>query len=196
MEHRATWGLAALLLVAMSGCKREPAPPTAAVPPKPLPGPPAQVVALDPCTLLADASVARVVPGAGTGERDAADEGYGTYTCRWTGGAAPVVLQVFTAGPGGVAHELRAASLEIVDVQRTDAGTLVRMEPFKGIADGAGAFVERADADRGVRRPYAMMMVQRGGRIASLRIPSLASGDRAAALDTLKGLAVEIAKRL
>jgi hypothetical protein len=70
------------------------------------------------------------------------------------------------------------------------------MERFDGIGDAAGAFVERADPARGIRRPYALLMVQRGNRLASLRIPRLATGDRAAALETLKGLAADLGKRL
>jgi hypothetical protein len=196
MRDRTAWGLAALLLVGTAGCKREAAVPPVEPPTKPMASPSAQAPPLDPCALLADDSVARVVPGSGQGTRDTADEGYGTYTCRWSGGPEPVVLQVFSAGPGGLPHELRAASLEIVDIKRPDAGTLVRMERFDGIGDAAGAFVERADPARGIRRPYALLMVQRGNRLASLRIPSLATGDRAAALETLKGLAADLGKRL
>ena len=71
-----------------------------------------------------------------------------------------------------------------------------RVERFAGIADMAGAYVERADSKRGIRTSTAVLMVQRGGRLAVLRMPQLAEGDRDQVLLKLKTLGTEIAKGL
>lgn len=194
--QRSAWGLAALLLVGMSGCK--PATPEAAQ--GAIPQPTASVVvdkpSLHPCALLSDAEVVAVVAGAQPGVRDTGDEGYGIYACRWKVGDGAVMLQAFDAGPGALAQELRASSLEIVEIRRPDAAALVRLERFEGIGDMAGAYVERADPKRGIARSSAVLMVQRGGRLAVLRIPQLADGDRDQALKSLRGLGASVAKGL
>ena len=193
--QRSAFGFAVLLLVGLSGCKptapklvgdatAEPAPsPAAAAKP-----------ALHPCDLLSDAAVAGAVPGAQPGQHDTGDEGYGIAACRWKAGDGAVALQVFEAGPGGLSHELRASTLENVDIQRPDAATLIRLEQLGGIGDLAGAYVERADAKRGIRRSNAVLMVQRGNQLAVLRIPQLADGDRDQALKTFRLLGEDIAE--
>lgn len=185
-----------MLLVGLSGCKPEaPEPSTAAVA-KPASATAVATPSLHPCALISDAEVAAAVPGAQPGVRDTGDEGYGVYACRWKAGEGAVLLQAFDAGPGALAPELRASSLEIVEIRRPDAAALVRLERFEGIGDVAGGYVERADAKRGIARSSAVLMVQRGGRLAVLRAPQLADGDRDQALKTLQSLGSKIAKGL
>lgn len=194
--QRSAWGLAAGLLLVMSGCKPgapEPAPQATA---KPAPSAAVVKPALHPCELLSDAEVAAVVAGAQPGKRDAGDENYGIAACRWSAGDGAVVLQAFDAGPGALAQELRSSTLEIVDIRRPDAAGLVRLERFDGIGDMAGAYVERTDPKRGIARSSAVLMVQRGGRLAVLRIPPLADGDRDQALKTMQALGTSIARNL
>lgn len=192
--QRWTLGFTGFLLVAVAGCKPgagdSPRPPAPAAP-----AAPASSV-LHPCELLSNAAISGVVADAKPGRRDTGDEPHGISTCRWEAGDAAVVLQVFDAGPGALARELQGAALENVDLQREDAATLVRLEPFAGIPDYAGAFVERADTIRGITRSNAVLMVHRGNRLAVLRIPQLAEGDRDRALATLKELGTSIAKGL
>jgi hypothetical protein len=196
---RVTW-MVALTLLGVAGCKpgasdqspKEPAPAAPVAMAEAATNTPAPL----PCTLLADASVARAVPQAQPGKQDDSDQEYGVSACRWSVADGAVALQVMETGPGGLPHELRAASLEIVDVHRADAASLVRLEAFAGIADRAGAFVEHEDAKRGIRKAGAVLMVQHRSRLAVLRIPQLAQGDRNQALATLKTLGAEIAKGL
>ena len=72
----------------------------------------------------------------------------------------------------------------------------VRIEQLTGIGDQAGAYVERLDSKRGIRKSSAVLMVQKNGHLAVLRIPQLADGDRGQALDAMKKLGLEIAARL
>lgn len=188
--------LAVLFLVGITGCKPAAPEPAQGATAQPAAPPIAGKPVLHPCALLPDAAVAAVVPGAQPGQRDAGDEGYGITACRWSVGDGAVVLQVFDAGPGALAQELRSSTLEIVDIRRPGAATLVRLERFSAIGDTAGAYVERADAKRGIARSSAVLMVQRGNSLAVLRVPQIAEGDRDRALDALKTLGTEIAKGL
>ena len=195
--QRSAWGLVALLLVGASGCKPATPEPVQGAATNASPATTATAVAkpaLHPCALLSDAEVAGVLAGAQPGQPDAGDEGYGISACRWKVGDGAVMLQAFDAGPGALAQELRSSTLEIVDIRRPDAATLVRLERFEGIGDMAGAYVERADSKRGIARSSAVLMVQRGGRLAVLRMPQLADGDRDEALESLKALGASIAK--
>ncbi|MEO5628689.1 MAG: DUF3558 family protein [Thermomonas sp.] len=189
--------MVAVIVMMVAGCKPEA---NDAAKPKTSPEPAApaavQAPAVHPCALLADASVARVLAQAQPGKRDTADEASGISTCRWAVGDGAVVLQTFVPGPGALPRELRGSTLDIVDLQRKDAASLVRLEKIDGVGDLAGAFVEREDAKRGIRRSGAVLMVQRGDRLAVLRIPQLAQGDRDQALVELKSLGTEIAKAL
>ena len=152
--------------------------------------------AVHPCAMLANASVTLAVPGAQAGLPADEDAAVGISGCRWPVGAGVVTLQVFDAGPGSVENELRAASLEVVELKRPDAASLVRIESLTGIGDKAGAYVERIDSKRGIRKSGAALMVQNGNRRAILRIPQLADGDRALALASMKKLGTEIASAL
>lgn len=197
--QRSAWGLAALFLLGVSGCK--PAAPEAVQGTTATPAPSTTATkvgkpVLHPCALLSDAEVAGVAAGAQPGVHDTGDEGYGIYSCRWKVGDGTVMLQAFDAGPGALAQELRASSLEIVEIRRPDAAGLVRLERFEGIGDMAGAYIERADAKRGIARSSAVLMVQRGGRLAVLRIPQLADGDREQSLKKMQVLGTSIAKGL
>lgn len=194
--QRSAWGLAALLLVGVAGCRQATPEPAKSVLPTPATSGAVGKPALHPCALLSDAEVTGAVAGAEAGQHDTGDEGYGIYACRWKAGDGTVMLQAFDAGPGALAQELRASSLEIVEMRRPDAAGLVRLERFDGIGDMAGAYVERADPKRGIARSSAVLMVQRGGRLAVLRIPQLADGDRDRALQTLRALGTSIAKGL
>ena len=191
--QRCAVGVMGLLLAGLVGCK--PTHPEATAVPTRQP-PVTSKPALHPCSLLSDTAVAGVVAGAQTGQRDPADETLGISTCRWAVGEGAVVLQAYEVGPGALARELQSAALEIVDLRRPDAGSAVRLEHLAGIEDSAGAFVERTDADRGIRRAGAVLMVQRSGRLAVLRIPQVAEGDRDAGLRSLTALGAEIAEGL
>ena len=194
--QRSTWSLMGLLLVGIAGCK----PGTGEAPQAASPAAPVSAAtatpAPHPCQLLSDADVTSVVAGAKPGQRDAGDEASGISACRWAAGEGAVVLQVFTGGPGALARELRATSLEIVEIRHPDAATLVRLESFDGLGDMAGGFVERVDAKRGIRTSNAVLMVQRGDRLAVLRIPQIAEGDRDQGLKVLKSLGASIARSL
>ncbi len=193
--QRSAFGFAVLLLLGMPGCKPTAPEAVGGATVEPAPSPAAVAKpALHPCDLLSDAAVAGAVPGAQPGQHDTGDEGYGIAACRWKAGDGGVALQVFEAGPGGLSNELRASTLENVDLQRPDAATLIRLEQLRGIGDLAGAYVERADAKRGILRSNAVLMVQRGNRLAVLRIPQLAEGDRDEALKAMRVLGEEIAK--
>jgi hypothetical protein len=188
------WGLRVAVVIALglAGCSRE-ADPTASQAATPAAADAAQH---HPCQLLADASIAALVPGVAAGAPETEDERYGISACRWATASDPVLLQTFNVGPGALVSELRAAALEVVDVRRPDASTVVRLEELKDIGDLAGGYVEAVDAERGVRRASAVVMVQRGQRLAVLRIPQLAQQERPAALAAMRRLAGEIAQRL
>lgn len=149
----------------------------------------------DPCSLL-DADALSAFPGVLNGRRQHSDEAYGISTCAWNTEAGVVTLQTYGAGPGALVSELRAAALEIVDLKRPNAMAAVRLEPFQGIGDQAGGFTESVDAGRGVRRAGALVMVQKGQRLAVLRAPELARKDRKQALATLRILATRLAETL
>ncbi len=187
-------------LVGAGGCKRSGSDQAAAPAPAATAAATAEVVAtaplLHPCDILANASVAAAVAGSQAGLHVDDDEAAGISTCRWAVGDGAVVLQTFDPGPGALPHELRGATLDIVDVQRKDAASLVRLEKIDGVGDLAGAFVERPDSKRGIRKSGAVLMVQKGNRLAVLRIPQLAGGDRALALASMKKLGLEIASGL
>lgn len=197
-----TWlMMATAILVGVAGCKGSgpdqavvatPAAPAAVI--AQVSEPPAPTV--HPCKMLADASVARAVPGAQAGQPADEDAAVGISGCRWPVGAGAVMLQVFDAGSGSLALELRSASLELVEIRKPNALAVVRIEQLTGIGDQAGAYVERLDSKRGILKSGAVLMVQKGGHLAVLRIPQLADGDRVQALAAMKTLGLEVAASL
>ncbi len=193
------WSMMAMaILVGGAGCKRsdQAVVPTPAVPAAATAIGEPTSPALHPCAILTDSSVALAVADAQAGQRVDDDEAVGISACRWPVGAGAVVLQVFDAGPGSLADHLRAASLEVVEFRRPDAASVVRLVPFDGVGDEAGAYVEQIDSKRGIRKSNAVLMVQKGNRLAVLRVPQLADGDRALALASMKKLGMQIASGL
>lgn len=194
--------LGTAILLGAAGCKDSVpdqsgvAPPAASSAPISAVEETATTPAVHPCTMLADASVALAVPGAQAGQPADEDAAVGISGCRWPLGAGAVMLQVFDSGSGSLAHELRSASLELVEIRKPNALAAVRIEQLTGIGDQAGAYVERLDSKRGIRKSSAVLMVQKNGHLAVLRIPQLADGDRGQALDAMKKLGLEIAARL
>ncbi len=142
----------------------------------------------DPCKVLTDADVRKVFPDAKSGQRERRNEQYGMTACQWDYPGGRFGVQISIEKPGTVRDEIRGISIGIVDPLKPGAGSNVRYETIKGVGDEAMAFVEPADAKRGILSDSACLITQRGDQQVMLMSDSLAKRDRAEALKKLEEL--------
>lgn len=181
-----------LLSALLSGCgKQEPAAPA----PEPVStskavtGPAKEAVAPgSPCDFLADAAVRRVLPQAAAGVRDSSDDQYGITRCVWSMGVGQLSLQMFDAGLGAVDNEMQSRAFGLVNPRVANSVNTVRFETIQDVGDKALAVVEKTDARRGIVSGNAILVTQRGNRVAILMFPELANGKREDALQRLEAL--------
>lgn len=202
MRTRETSPIALALGVALlAACSRTPeapvtetAPASAATPAATSTPPPAK--AIDPCSLLTDAELRSVLPGAGPATPDMADAHAGIRGCQWTTPAGRVWIQVYPSGPSAPELELRTIATGMFDPAAPKALDRMRIEGLPAGGKGAYAFVESADAERGVVSANAVLAQAGAGNIVVLFAPELAALDRKDALKALGTLGAHIGGRL
>lgn len=150
---------------------------------------------INPCALLTDAEVRKVLPEVGAGKVDRKLAKHGILYCLWEGKGEHFYVRA-DQDPGSVREEVEALALGFVDPLQPSAGKNVRYEVKNGIGNEALAVVERADPSRGIIGHAAYLGVQKGQRVMILASNTLAQRDRATALKILEELAKVAAARL
>lgn len=151
----------------------------------------------DPCTVLALSDVQRAFPGAKAGERNRRLEQYGTTECGWKGADGQVVLAVHESYSRGTAREdAQGMAQGFTDPLKRASARNVRYETFIAMGSEAVAFVEPADAKRGILSDGALLSIRRGEHTVWVMSGELPRRERAAALKTLEELGRVAAKRL
>lgn len=151
----------------------------------------------DPCTAVPLSAVQKAFAGAKAGERSRRLEQYGMTECAWKDGSGQIVLVVSESyGSGTAKEEAQGMAQGFTDPLKPASARNVRYETFTGMGSGAVAFVETADAKRGILSDAAMLIAGRGEHSISLASAVLPKRDRAAALKTLEELGRIAAKRL
>lgn len=151
----------------------------------------------DPCAILPLAEVRKVFPDAKAGERSRRLEKYGLTECGWKDGKGLVLVAVQESYSQGSAREdVEGMSIGFTDPLNPLASKAVRIERVAGLGEDAAAFVERADAARGILSDGAMLSVRRGEHTIRLMSNQLSRRDRADALKSLGELGKAAAKRL
>lgn len=151
-----------------------------------------------PCALLELKEVKQALPGAARSERDTSLDKYEIGSCLWYGAKAqPLLLLQIWNGEGSTAEsELRSRLLGVTDPLRAIGGVAIQMDAVDGVGDAASVAVERADEERGILADAAFLVVQRGDKMVLIEAQSLASGDRAAAVEALRKLGQAAANRI
>ncbi len=152
----------------------------------------------DPCTILPLADVQRIFPGAKSGERSKRLEQYGTTECAWKGASGQIVLAVqesYNSGTSAKEDALGMAQGFTDPLKGGQALKNVRIETFPALGDAA-AFVETADAKRGILGDGALMELRKGRHNISIGSGELPRRDRGAALKAFEELGRIAVKRL
>jgi hypothetical protein len=158
---------------------------------------PVKLPAGDPCAILPLAEVRKVFPGAKAGERSRRLEEYGSTECGWKDAKGLVLVAVQESYSKGSAREdVEGLSMGFTDPLNPQARKAVKIEGVAGLGEDAAAFVERADAARGILSDGAMLSVRRGEHTIWLMTNQLSRRDRAEALKSLGDLGRVAAKRL
>ncbi len=120
-----------------------------------------QAAAVDPCSLLTDADVAKLAPGLGHGKLQTVA---GTQICEWpnANGIPAVQLQVTTAPSTSLRKEL--ANLNVGN----SGYTIVAVA---GVGDEAAAAFQKADASKGIAAGLATIAARSGGTEVSISTP-------------------------
>lgn len=157
----------------------------------------AKLPAGEPCTVLPLSVVQKVFPGAKAGERSRRLEQYGTTECAWKGADGQVVLAVQERYSSSTAkQDVQGMAQGFTDPFKPATAGNVRYETFTGMGSEAMAFVEPADAKRGILNDWALLAIRRGERTVWLMSGDLPLRDRSAALKALEELGRVAAKRL
>ncbi len=159
---------------------------------------PEKVPSGDPCTVVPLSDVQKAFPGAKPGERTRSKEKYGITECAWKDSSGVTVFGVQEFyGSDSAMDETQSFGQAMVGGNMANARNL-RYEILTGVGLGneAVAFVEAADAKRGIVSSGAMLTLHRGERTLWLTSPTLPARDRAAALKTLETLGRIAVKRL
>lgn len=151
----------------------------------------------DPCTILPLADVQRIFPGAKAPDRSKRLEEYGTTECAWKGASGQVMLVVQESYNSGTSAKEDALGMAqgFTDPVSSQALKNVRIETFPALGDAA-AFVETADAKRGILGDGALMELRKGRHNISIGSSELPHRDRASALKAFEDLGRIAAKRL
>ncbi|MEO8935388.1 MAG: hypothetical protein ABI277_11650 [Burkholderiaceae bacterium] len=149
----------------------------------------------DPCTALPLAAVQGVFPGTKAGERSARLDQYGITECRWKSAAGELLLVLQETRDHG-----KSAKDDALGMAQgfTDPKALknVRIETFPSLGVDNAAFVEGADARRGILNDGAYLELRKGEHNLSINAPGLAGRDRAQALKAFETLGRLAASRL
>ena len=151
----------------------------------------------DPCAVLPLSEVQKAFPGVKAAERSRRLEQYGSTECAWKGASGQVVLAVQESYSSGTAKDdVQGMASGFVDPLNPTSARNVRYETFNGMSSQAMAFVEQADAKRGILSDAAMLSLRRGEHTVWLMSVELPRRDRTAALKTLEELGRVAARRL
>lgn len=151
----------------------------------------------DPCTVVPLPLVQGAFPGAKAGVRSRRLEQYGSTECAWKDGSGQVVFAVNESyGSDTAKEEAQSTAMGFIDPLKPGAARNVRYETFAGMGSEAVAFVETADAKRGILGDGALLVMRRGEHTISLMSPALPKRGRAAALKVFEDLGRVAAKRL
>lgn len=149
----------------------------------------------DPCALVTDTEVRKVLGDSAAGKRDHKLDKYGIATCTWDASHNTFVVQIFKA-KGSVAEELRSRMSGSVDPLKPGAADRVKYETLAGVGDETMLVAEKANAEQGVLADTAVLVTRRGERMAVLFTNPLVKGDRAASMKALETLGRSAAPRL
>lgn len=152
----------------------------------------------EPCAVVPFSDVEKAFPGAKPGVRDKRIEKYGITECVWKDGGGAILFGVQEFyGNSSAMEEAKSLGQAMVAGDAANANN-VRYEVLKGVGLGneAVAFVEAADAKRGIVSEGAMLALHRGERSLFLTSPALPARNRDEALKTLEMLGKIAAKRL
>jgi hypothetical protein len=151
----------------------------------------------DPCAILSLADVQKVFPAVKSSERSRRLEQYGITECAWKGADGGVLVGVQEQFSKGTAKDdAEGMSAGIVDPFKPQARRSVRFETLPGVGVDTVAFVEKADAQRGILSDGAMIFMRQGDHTVRLMSADLPGRDRTAALKALEDLGKVAAKRL
>jgi hypothetical protein len=151
----------------------------------------------DPCAVLSLADVRKAFPKAQAGERNRRLEQYGATECAWKGADGQVVLAVQERFSAGTAQQdVQGMAMGLTDPLKPASARNVRYELFPGIGSQAVAFVEAADAKRGILSDWALLSIRRETHAVWLMSDELPLRDRSVALKVLEDLGRVAAKRL
>lgn len=151
----------------------------------------------DPCTVLTLSDVQKVFPGAKGGERNRRLEEYGTTECAWKGADGRVVLAVQESYSSGTAKDdVQGMAMGFTDPLKPKSRANVRYETFANMGSQAAAFVEQADANRGILSDGALLSVRHGEHAVWVMSSELPRRERTAALKALEDLGKVAAKRV
>ncbi|MDQ6628488.1 MAG: hypothetical protein M3Z29_08585 [Pseudomonadota bacterium] len=156
-----------------------------------------QLPAGDPCGILSQADVQKFFPGAKAGERSKRLEEYGITECAWKGPSGQIAVVVQESYNSGTSAKEDALGMAqgFTDPLKPKSLKNVRIESFPALGDAA-AFVETADASRGILGDGALMELRKGRHNISIGSGELPRRDRAAALKIFEELGRVAAKRL
>lgn len=151
----------------------------------------------DPCGILPLTEVRKAFPGARAGERSRRLEQYGSTECGWKDPSGVIVVAVQESYSSGTAQEdVEGMAMGFTDPLNPKARKSVKIERLTGLGDDAAAFIERADAARGILSDGAMLSIRRGEHTIWVMSNQLPRRERAAALKSLGELGQAAAKRL
>jgi hypothetical protein len=155
------------------------------------------VPAGDPCAVLPLADVQKHFPGAKAGERSRRLEEYGITECGWKGAGGQLVLAVQESyNDGSAKGDVQGLAMGITDPLKPQSQRNVRIESFAGLGVDAAAFVEQADAKRGILGDGAILALRRGQHTVWLMSAELPRRERAAALKAFEDLGRVAGQRL
>lgn len=153
----------------------------------------------DPCTIVSLRDIKGVFLGDSLPERSRRLEQYGITECQWksANGQVVLVVQESTGTAGATAeNEARGVAQGFVDPVNLEALNRVRFEKFSTLGIDNAAFVEPADAARGILSDGAFMALVNGRRVVTLLSRDLTNQDRIEALKALERLGRIAARRV
>jgi len=140
----------------------------------------------NPCSLLTDAEVAKLAPGAGHGKLDKVG---GARICDWpdANGIPAVQLQVYPAPSSSLRAELK---------NTIGAYGGYTISDVAGLGDEAAAAFQKADASKGLTAGLAALAVRSGDRVLGLTTPRVQVQQGSQQFALVKQLAATALSRL